>query len=61
MRAYRVDQYLGAVTEYVAVFADKREAKEYVDDSRFRDCLGIVDIEVPDDFWNQCFNEVSEE
>lgn len=58
MKAYRVDAYLGAVTEYVAVFADLSEAKQYIEDSRMKGCLGIVNIEVPDDFWSQCFNEI---
>lgn len=56
MKAYRIDENLGAVTEYIAVFADKSEAEQFIFDSR-RDCFEIVEIDVPEHFWRQCFSE----
>ncbi len=55
MIAYRIDEYLGAATECKAVFFEKRDAIKYSELYPY-DNLGIVEIEIEDDFYNNLFN-----
>ncbi len=48
MRAYRVDEYLGAVTEFKALFFDKYSVNEYISFFDNSNNLGIVEIEISD-------------
>lgn len=45
---YRVDEYIGAVTEMNAFFFERRDAEAYIKSKRVPWDYGIVEIEVPD-------------
>ncbi len=61
MRAFRVDVYLGAVTEIEALFYDRRHAEQYIKSTGYPWNYGIQEIELPEDHYMEMFkNEIKE-
>ncbi len=59
MKAYRVDGAYACVTEIVALFFDKWEAREFVEKQIHPEIYYIEEIEITEEFYMQCWGSVN--
>ncbi len=61
MRAFRVDVYLGSVTEIEALFYERKHAEQYIKSTGAPWNFGIQEIELPEEHYMEMYkHEIKE-